>query len=105
MSHAAAGGTVVVIVGTAVSAANVTQDMQSSVLRLLVDGWGQAKWGAAISSSKDHIDTRILHSGSKAEYKVDSRNSGCRFAGPLCLVVFWVPSSLMAGRRVNPMAA
>ena len=38
---------------------------------------------------KDHISRRILHSGSKVQYKRDTRNHGLQ--DPFVSVVFWGP--------------
>ena len=55
---------------------------------------------------KDHINIRILHSGSKARPKGDTKNRGVQ--DPYVYVVFWGPSrdvpklwaSSTGGRRV-----
>ena len=41
---------------------------------------------------KDHINTRISHSGSKAQYKGDIRYDG--LWDPYAYVVFWGPKSV-----------
>ena len=49
-------------------------------------------WAWSYASNRDpvdHIDIKILHPGSKAQYKGDSRNHGCLRS--LCLCSLWGP--------------
>ena len=55
---------------------------------LVLDGKG-TRPQASCKAPKDHIDTRISHSGSKAQYKGDIRNHGWK--DPYVYVVFWGP--------------